>query len=230
MKKFLLSAAVLCAAISANAIGFDYTSTSIYKLNITDVFTNLVNCKIEQTAVPATDKGEITGKNSIVLVSDGDASVEVGGITFSWNNKENGTMLKQYGNYIQPNGSNRVVTIPTKSGDKITINVKEAAAGVTVTGADVNSIDLKGGDNELTASGSAITLTIGSSSKPKFKAITGSSVAAIVSAETSANVVETYYMNLAGQKMAAPVQGINIKVQVLDNGEKKVTKMVQAGI
>lgn len=229
MKKFLLSAAVLCAAISANAIGFDYTSTSIYNLNITDVFTNLVNCKIEQTAVPATEKGEITGKNSIVLVSDGEASVEVGGITFSWKSKAEDVMLKQYGNYIQPNGTNRVVTIPTKSGDKITINVKEAAAGVTVTGADVNSIDLKGGDNELTATGSAITLTIGSA-KPKFIAITGSSVAAIVSAETSANVVETYYMNLAGQKMAAPVQGINIKVQVLDNGEKKVTKMVQAGI
>src|SRR5574344_1738301 len=159
MKKFLLSAAVLCAAISANAIGFDYTSTSIYNLNITDVFTNLVNCKIEQTAAPATGKGEITGKNSIVLVSDGDASVEVGGITFSWNNKENCTMLKQYGNYIQPNGSNRVVTIPTKSGDKITINVVENADGVAVTGADVTSINLKGGDNELTASGSAITLT-----------------------------------------------------------------------
>src|SRR5574344_1210149 len=130
MKKFLLSAAVLCAAISANAIGFDYTSTSIYNLNITDVFTNLVNCKIEQTAAPATDKGEITGKNNIVLVEEGEASVEVGGITFSWKSKAEDVMLKQYGNYIQPNGTNRVVTIPTKSGDKITINVKEAAAGV----------------------------------------------------------------------------------------------------
>ena len=117
----------------------------------------------------------------------------MGGIVWSYTNSNDGTTIaKQYGNYVQPNGKDRYLTIPTTAGDVVTVTVVEAASGVEVTGASEGaSINLAAGANTLTATGSSVVLHITASSKPKFQAITvsGSSAVNETAAEGDKEVV-----------------------------------------
>lgn len=191
MKKIILAAAALVAGLAANAVGFDYTTTSIYETPITSVFTNLNNVTIVQTTAPG--EGQVTGKNNLNVTTGGtESTFEMGGIVWSYTNSNDGsTIAKQYGNYVQPNGKDRYLTIPTTAGDVVTVTVVEAATGVSVTGAaEGTSIDLAAGANTLTATGTSIVLkTV--STKPKFQAITvsGSSAVNEAAAEGAKEVV-----------------------------------------
>lgn len=191
MKKIILAAAALVAGLAANAVGFDYTTTSIYDTPISSVFTNLNNVTIQQTSAPG--EGQVTGKNNINVTTGGiESTFEMGGIVWSYLNSNDGnTIAKQYGNYVQPNGKDRYLTIPTTAGDVVTVTVVEAATGVSVTGAaEGTSIDLAAGANTLTATGTSIVLkTV--STKPKFQAITvsGSSAVNEAAAEGAKEVV-----------------------------------------
>jgi len=192
MKKILLAAAALVAGLAANAVGFDYTTTSIYETPITSVFTDLTNVTIVETSAPTGTN--VTGKNSLNLTTGGtEASFSMGGIVWSYTNSNDGTTIaKQYGNYVQPNGKDRYLTIPTTAGDVVTVTVVEAASGVEVTGAsEGTSINLAAGANTLTATGSSVVLHITASSKPKFQAITvsGSSAVNETAAEGDKEVV-----------------------------------------
>ncbi len=189
MKKILLAAAALVAGLAANAVGFDYSTTSLYDVDPATVYTNLSNLEI---SLGSAQTGHTYGKNSLNVLASGSASFQVGGILFEWDGGTSGsTMAKTYANYIQMNGSNRVVTIPTTAGDVVTVTVVDATAGVTVSGAaEGTSIDLAAGANTLTATGSSIVLTNGSA-KPKYQAISvsGSSAVNEAAAEGAKEVV-----------------------------------------
>ncbi len=195
MKKIILAAAALVAGLAANAVGFDYTTTSMYTVDINTIFTNLNNVTISQSSAPTT--GNVTGKNSLNNTAAGDCSFEMGGVVWSWSNSSDGaTIAKQYGNYVQPNGTRRTITIPTTAGDVVTIVCSDATSAVLdVTGADVTSLTMPdaGGTNTytLTATGSSITLYNGTG-KPKFSAITvgGSSAVAEAAAAEKAQVAQ----------------------------------------
>lgn len=172
MKKLFFLAATMIAAISANAWnGFDYTSTKMYTVPIDQIFTNMVNCSAVQTAAPA--EGDVTGKNSINLTTGGtEASFTMGDVKWTYTNSADGTTIaKQYANYVQPNGKDRVITIPTAAGDQVLINVVEAigATGVSVTGIATDFAGFVAGDNVFMATGNIVITT--SSEKPKFSAI-----------------------------------------------------------
>ena len=191
MKKIILAAAALVAGLAANAVGFDYTTTSIYETPLTSVFTDLTNVTIVETSAPTGTN--VTGKNSLNLTTGGtEASFSMGGIIWSYTNSNDGTTIaKQYGNYVQPNGKDRSLTIPTTAGDVVTVTVVEAATGVAVSGAaEGTSINLAAGANTLTATGTSIVLTT-DRSKPKFQAITvsGSSAVNETAAEGDKEVV-----------------------------------------
>ncbi|MCQ2335412.1 MAG: hypothetical protein MJZ89_06205 [Paludibacteraceae bacterium] len=148
--------------------GFDYSGSSIYNVALTNVFTDLNNITIVQTEAPAS--GKVTGKNSLNLTAAGDASFTMpGGIVWSWHNSSAGaTMAKQYGNYVQPNGGNRVITIPSEEGDVITIKLVSAVSDFTITGVE-EAISSLGTSNTLHATG-VVTITFGSNAA-KIQAI-----------------------------------------------------------
>lgn len=172
MKKIFFLAATMIAAISANAWnGFDYTSTSMYTMPVDQIFTNLVNCSLQQTEAPK--EGKVTGKNSINLTTGGtEASFNMGDVVWTYVNSTDGTTIaKQYENYVQPNGKDRTVTIPAAMGDKVLINVVEAVAetGITMSGIAETFAGLAAGDNVFTATGTITIMT--TAGKPKFSAI-----------------------------------------------------------
>ena len=107
-------------------------------------------------------------KYNINLVNAGEGTFTMGGITFAFSSTEAGkTAYKTYNVYIQPNGVDRIITIPTTNGEQVKVTLVEDCAGILVNG---ESADLVAGDNILTATGSSIVLQ-NSSAKPKISAI-----------------------------------------------------------
>ena len=143
--------------------GFESTnakplSTQIYAENL---IKNKVNVTLVETDVT-------NHKYSINLTAGGTGSFTMGGVTFSYTNSEAGkTAYKTYAQYIQPNGADREISIPTKTGDQVKVILVEACAGILVNGASTN---LNAGDNVLTAQSGAIVLK-NTSAKPKISAI-----------------------------------------------------------
>ena len=87
----LFAAAAMMAAMTANAVGFDYTTTSIYDLDLATVFTELNNVTIKETSAAVAPA--VTGKNSLNLVAAGDASFSMGGVVWSYTNSTAGTTI-----------------------------------------------------------------------------------------------------------------------------------------
>ncbi|MBR1472950.1 MAG: leucine-rich repeat domain-containing protein [Paludibacteraceae bacterium] len=105
---------------------------------------------------------------NINLTNGGTGTFQMGGVTFSYTNSEAGkTAYKTYDYYIQPNGVDREITIPTVNGEQVKIVLMEACAGILVNGV---SRDFVEGDNILTATGNSIVLK-NSNAKPKINAI-----------------------------------------------------------
>lgn len=217
MKKMLFAAAAMIAAMTANAVGFDYTTTSIYTLPISSVITDLTNATIAETSA-ATD-GNVTGKNNINLVEGGtEASFSMGGVVWSYTNSTAGTTIaKQYGNYVQPNGKDRKITIPTTAGDVVTITLAEAGVLDAIEGADVTT-SASATTHTLKATSTAIVITTGSN-KPKFSAITVGAATAASDAEADAEFA--YSVKINGQKVNAKVYNEPV-IEVSSNGSAKV--------
>lgn len=217
MKKMLFAAAAMIAAMTANAVGFDYTTTSIYDVELSTVFTNLNNVTIVETTAPT--EGKVTGKNSLNLTTGGsEASFSMGGVVWSYTNSTDGTTIaKQYGNYVQPNGKDRKITIPTTAGDVVTITLAEAGVLDAIEGADVTT-SASAATHTLKATSTAIVITTGSN-KPKFSAITVGAATAANDAEADAEFA--YSVKINGQKVNAKVYNEPV-IEVSSNGAAKV--------
>ena len=213
----LFAAAAMMAAMTANAVGFDYTTTSIYDVPLSTVFTELKNVEIVQTTAPVDPA--VTGKNSLNLVTGGEeASFSMGGVVWSYTNSTAGaTIAKQYGNYVQPNGKDRKITIPTTPGDVVTITLAEAAALDVIEGADVTT-SAAAATHTLTAQGTSIVITT-ATSKPKFSAIAVGAATAANDAEADAEFA--YSVKINGQKVNAKVYNEPV-IEVSSNGSAKV--------
>ena len=216
MKKMLFAAAAMMAAMTANAVGFDYTTTSIYDLDLATVFTELNNVTIQETSAAVAPA--VTGKNSLNLVAAGDASFSMGGVVWSYTNSTAGTTIaKQYGNYVQPNGKDRKITIPTTPGDVVTITLAADAALDVIEGADVTT-SAAAATHTLTAQGASIVITT-TTSKPKFSAIAVGAATAANDAEADAEFA--YSVKINGQKVNAKVYNEPV-IEVSSNGSAKV--------
>lgn len=127
--------------------------------------------------------GLVTNKNNITLEKDylgnsqytlnlanaGTGTFKMGGVTFSFTYPEAGKIAyKTYLKYIQPNGVDREITIPTVIGERVVINLVESCSGILVNGVSKN---FNAGDNIITATGSSIVLR-NPTTKPKISAIT----------------------------------------------------------
>ena len=212
----LFAAAAMMAAMTANAVGFDYTTTSIYDLDLATVFTELNNVTIQETSAAVAPA--VTGKNSLNLVAAGDASFSMGGVVWSYTNSTAGTTIaKQYGNYVQPNGKDRKITIPTTPGDVVTITLAADAALDVIEGADVTT-SAAAATHTLTAQGTSIVITT-TTSKPKFSAIAVGAATAANDAEADAEFA--YSVKINGQKVNAKVYNEPV-IEVSSNGSAKV--------
>ena len=212
----LFAAAAMMAAMTANAVGFDYTTTSIYDLDLATVFTELNNVTIQETSAAVAPA--VTGKNSLNLVAAGDASFSMGGVVWSYTNSTAGTTIaKQYGNYVQPNGKDRKITIPTTPGDVVTITLAADAALDVIEGADVTT-SAAAATHTLTAQGASIVITT-TTSKPKFSAIAVGAATAANDAEADAEFA--YSVKINGQKVNAKVYNEPV-IEVSSNGSAKV--------
>ena len=168
MKKhlFLLLLALVGSSISLLAgsfVGFESTSTNKLSTQIHSggLVQNMNNISLIETSTAPY-------KYNINLINGGTGTFTMGGITFSYTNSEAGkTAYKTYDNYIQPNGVDREITIPTVNGEQVKIVLIESCAGILINGV---SYDFVGGDNIITATGSSIVLK-NSSAKPKISAI-----------------------------------------------------------
>ncbi len=107
-------------------------------------------------------------KYNINLTKGGEGTFQMGGVTFSFTNDEAGkTAYKTYDTYIQPNGVDREIRIPTTNGEKVKVVLVEACDDILVNGTSTNFV---GGENILTAKSSSIILR-NPSTKPKISAI-----------------------------------------------------------
>ena len=164
-KVFLFIAAALLANLSivsaASFTGFDANNRLGYLIDNEDLIQNKVNVAVNQTTE--------SYNHTISLIDVGEGTFTMGGVTFSYTHKsEPGKIAyKVYDNYIQPNGADRIIRIPTMEGEKVKIVLLESCSGILVDGV---SKDFMGGENILTANGSSIILK-NSSYKPKIKAI-----------------------------------------------------------
>lgn len=217
MKKVFLAIATLAMSVAVNAIGFDFTAPNpeIYDAEITSTVTNLDGMEIVETTAPA--EGKLAGKYSInVTTASVEGSCSVGGIKFSYTNSTAGTTaFKTYGRYIQPNGKERIITIPTTAGDVVTITLTEESTLDEIVGADLTTST--GVTHTLTASGSSIVITTGAN-KPKISAITVGAASAVENA--SADAKEVKFFNVSGQEVAADAEGFVFGT----DGSKKFNK------
>ena len=111
-----------------------------------------------------------TGKYSLVIINVGEeSSFSMGGVTFAFSPIETGqTAYKTYNNYIQPNGNDREIRIPTFAGENVKIVLEDFCDDILVDGV---SMSLTAGDNELTATGTSIVLRTQNGKKPKISSI-----------------------------------------------------------
>lgn len=153
---FLALAASVGTTFSASFAGFDASSTSLSGL-----IQNTVNVTVLETP-------NENYNHTVNLINGGEGTFTMGGITFSYTNEEAGKIAyKIYNNYIQPNGVNREITIPTVKGEQVKVVLVEACSGILVNGV---STDFAAGDNVITAAESSIVLK-NPNGKPKISAI-----------------------------------------------------------
>lgn len=218
MKKVFLAIATLAMSVAVNAVGFDFTAPNpeIYDAAIESTVTNLDGMEIVETTAPA--EGKLAGKYNInVTTSSVEGSCYVGGIKFSYTNSTAGsTAFKTYGRYIQPNGKERIITIPTTAGDVVTIILTEAGTLDEIAGANVTT-SASLATHTLTATGSSIVITTGTN-KPKFSAIIVGAATGVENA--SADAKEVKYFNVNGQEVAADAEGFVFG----NDGSKKFNK------
>ena len=92
----------------------------------------LIYDTINTTLVESSSDGP---KYNINLVAAGEGTFKMGGITFYYTNSNAGaTAFKTQKTYIQPNGKDREIRIPTVDGEIVTVRLTEACAGVLVNG------------------------------------------------------------------------------------------------
>ena len=121
---------------------------------------NMVNVTLEETSA---------GKYSINIVNVAECSFTMGGVTFWFTPTQAGqTAYKTYNNYIQPNGNNREIRIPTVVGEQVKIVLMEDCDDVLVNGV---SQALSAGDNILTATDDSIVLRTQNGYKSKISSI-----------------------------------------------------------
>lgn len=161
------------STITAKFAGFDARGSRlgdwIYNNN---GFQDLVNATIEETDT-------VLHKYSISLTQGGqECSFTMGGIRFAYTNSAAAKVsFKTATAYVQPNGKDRKIIIPTNPGDEILISIADSADynGMVVEGLSENKLDLHAGDNILHAISDAIVITsstsTGSEVKPKIDAI-----------------------------------------------------------
>ena len=172
MKKlFTLFFALVASAgimIARSFVGFEASTSN--RLGDQIYNDNLIQNKVNVTIVEVdADKH----KYNINLINSGEGTFTMGCVTFSFTHEEAGkTAYKTYDTYIQPNGINREITIPTMNGEKVKVVLVEDCAGILVNGV---STDFVAGDNVLTATGSSIVLK-NSNAKPKISAILSLSI------------------------------------------------------
>ena len=115
------------------------------------------------------NKVETDGRYDINLNLAGAGFFTMGGVTFYYKNSAAGTTtFKTYIGYIQPNGYNREIWIPTVPGEQVNVALKEACAEILVNG---TSRAFTAGDNILTATGDRIVLKTTEGNKPKIQTI-----------------------------------------------------------
>ena len=150
-------------ASASSFVGFE--STNSHSL-ATQIYSEGLVQNISNVALVETDAA--SHKYSINLVNGGEGTFSMGGVVFSYTNAEAGkTAYKTYVQYIQPNGSDREIRIPTEKGQQVKVVLVEACAGILVDGV---SKDFVAGENVLTSQNGTIVLKNGSA-KPKISAI-----------------------------------------------------------
>lgn len=148
---------------ASSFVGFE--STNSHSL-ATQIYSEGLVQNISNVALVETDAA--SHKYSINLVNGGEGTFSMGGVVFSYTNAEAGkTAYKTYVQYIQPNGSDREIRIPTEKGQQVKVVLVEACAGILVDGV---SKDFVAGENVLTSQNGTIVLKNGSA-KPKISAI-----------------------------------------------------------
>ncbi len=159
----LLLCANIGTAFPVSFAGFDATSGSTLGNQI--YYKNLIQNKNNVT-LEETDN--VKHKYNINLIDAGIGSFTMGDIKFSYKNSEAGkTAYKTYDAYIQPNGADREITIPTLRGEQVKVVLVEDCYGILVDGISTN---LKAGDNILTSQGQSMVLK-STTAKPKISAI-----------------------------------------------------------
>lgn len=190
MKKFFTLIAAAMMAVGANAqVGFDFRDGTLgAQINEGKLITDMVNMELNETDASA-HKYEIKTIEASV-----ESTCKIGGITFYYKDSNAGKVaFKTYGTYIQANGGNRKIMIPTSAGEKVYVMATDACSGITVTGATVESIDLVawGEDKDqfvtLEATGDQMVLVSGSSAKYKIGCISKAVPTAINAVSTTAS-------------------------------------------
>jgi len=234
MKKILLSVAILASTVlSANALGFDFTSgggvtksgstvtglSSVIALSNATININGTACEVSTLGSSGSVATlTITGSGvSIAMTSTASAAIA----------------FKVYDTYIVPNGVGRVLTITCNPGDVVvltTLSYTSGSATLAITGADKSSVNLTASTQEtttLTASGSAITIT---NTLNKYELTKVSINGQSTPTPTSINdtkvdngaVVKTEYFNVIGGFLGADANvlpnGIYIKKLTYENG------------
>ena len=169
MKEFIYFITVLLSVlISVPAVGnksfrgFEANGNLGEQIEIQGLIQNVVNLNRTLTN-PDQDQ-----KYSLNTIIASNCMFTMGGVTFYYAATQQGqTIYKTYSGYIQPNGANREIYIPTFPGEQVRVSLTAACSGILVNGV---SQDFSEGDNILTATGDWIILKTGSN-KPKISAI-----------------------------------------------------------
>lgn len=169
MKKIFFFVAAAMTALSMNAASFVGFSAIDNHLGLQIMNNNLIQNQVNVSVDQAASFDATNPKYEIKCVAGGtEGSFTMGGVSFAYTNSNDNTIAyKTYGTYIQPNGKDRIITIPAAQGEKVIVNLIDACAGVLVDGV---STDLAAGDNELIAGANGIELK-SASTKPKIAAI-----------------------------------------------------------
>ena len=146
---------------SSSFVGFSADNRLGEQIYAEDLIQDKVNVTLEETDTQ-------NHKYNINLVTGGTGSFTMGGIKFLYSNSEAGkTAYKTYVTYIQPNGADREIHIPTVAGEIVTIDLTEACAGILVDGV---ATDFVAGGNTIVAKGDSIVLR-NTNAKPKIMSI-----------------------------------------------------------
>jgi len=205
MKKLFFLAATLCGAMAMNAASFTGFDAFDGKLGdrITTMVTDLSNASMSLT------KDAEPGKYSIFADTAGtEGSFKIGGIKFAYTDANaHKEIVKTYNGYIQPNGSRRIITIPTSKDDKVYIYVTadQEITSTEITGVVETITEFSASEcTELTATGTSIVIQ--TTSKPKYAAIlpnkaTGLMEATAAPAEVKKVIIDgkLFIRNAAGE-------------------------------